>query len=100
GALGPRSTAVHATHLSDVDVALLGGSTTHVCMCPTTERDLADGVGPARRLLEAGAPITLGTDSQAVIDLFEEARAVEMDERLVTGERGHWPAVQLLHAAT
>ncbi|MEV7806292.1 formimidoylglutamate deiminase [Microbispora sp. NPDC088329] len=100
GALGPRSTAVHATHLSDVDVALLGGSTTHVCMCPTTERDLADGVGPARRLLEAGSPVTLGTDSQAVIDLFEEARAVELDERLVTGERGHWPAAQLLHAAT
>ncbi|MBX6384535.1 MAG: formimidoylglutamate deiminase [Microbispora sp.] len=100
GALGPRSTAVHATHLSDVDVALLGGSTTHVCMCPTTERDLADGVGPARRLLEAGSPVTLGTDSQAVVDLFEEARAVELNERLVTGERGHWPAAQLLHAAT
>ncbi|MEU7695384.1 formimidoylglutamate deiminase [Microbispora hainanensis] len=100
GALGPRSTAVHATHLSDVDVALLGGSTTHVCMCPTTERDLADGVGPARRLLDAGSPVTLGTDSQAVIDLFEEARAVELDERLVTGERGHWHAEQLLNAAT
>ncbi|GII58958.1 formimidoylglutamate deiminase [Planotetraspora thailandica] len=100
GALGPRSTAVHATHLSDVDVALLGGSTTHVCMCPTTERDLADGIGPARRLLEAGTPITLGSDSQAVIDLFEEARAVELDERLATGERGHWHASELLGAAT
>ncbi|WP_405084100.1 formimidoylglutamate deiminase [Microbispora sp. NBC_01389] len=100
GALGPRSTAVHATHLSDVDVALLGGSTSHVCMCPTTERDLADGVGPARRLLDAGSPVTLGSDSQAVIDLFEEARAVELDERLVTGQRGHWPAADLLHAAT
>jgi formiminoglutamate deiminase len=100
GALGPRSTAVHATHLSDVDVALLGGSTTHVCMCPTTERDLADGIGPARRLLEAGSPITLGSDSHAFIDLFEEARAVELDERLATGERGHWHAAELLNAAT
>ncbi|GAA0368335.1 formimidoylglutamate deiminase [Microbispora corallina] len=100
GALGPRSTAVHATHLSDVDVALLGGSTTYVCMCPTTERDLADGIGPARRLLDAGAPITLGSDSHAIVDLFEEARAVELDERLATGERGHWRAAELLHAAT
>ncbi|MBP2705282.1 formimidoylglutamate deiminase [Microbispora sp. RL4-1S] len=100
GVLGPRSTAVHATHLSDVDVALLGGSTTHVCMCPTTERDLGDGIGPARRLLEAGAPITLGSDSQAVVDLFEEARAVELHERLATAERGHWQAAELLHAAT
>ncbi|MGJ6963949.1 formimidoylglutamate deiminase [Streptosporangium sp. G11] len=100
GALGPRSTAVHATHLSDVDVALLGASGTRVCMCPTTERDLADGIGPARRLFEAGAPITLGSDSHAVIDLFEEARAVELDERLVTERRGHWSAAELLNAAT
>jgi formiminoglutamate deiminase len=100
GALGPRSTAVHATHLSDVDVALLGGSTTHVCMCPTTERDLADGIGPAHRLFEAGAPVTLGSDSNAVVDLFEEARGVELDERLATGTRGHWQAAELLHAAT
>ncbi len=100
GALGPRSTAVHATHLSDVDVALLGGSTTHVCMCPTTERDLADGIGPARRLLDAGCPITLGSDSHAVIDLFEEARGVELDERLATQVRGRFGAAELLHAGT
>jgi formiminoglutamate deiminase len=100
GALGPRSTAVHATHLSDVDVALLGQSGTHVCMCPTTERDLADGVGPARAVFEAGSPVTLGSDSHAVIDLFEEARAVELDERLTSERRGLWRAAELLSAAT
>ncbi|MDQ1599244.1 MAG: hypothetical protein QOD68_718, partial [Actinomycetota bacterium] len=56
GALGPRTTAVHATHLTDGDVELLGTSGTAVCMCPTTERDLADGVGPAGRVREAGSP--------------------------------------------
>jgi formiminoglutamate deiminase len=100
GALGPRTSAVHATHLTDDDIALLGGSGTHVCMCPTTERDLADGIGPARRLHEAGAPITLGSDSHAVIDLLEEARAVELNERLATEQRGHWTAAELLQAAT
>ncbi|WP_327584831.1 formimidoylglutamate deiminase [Nonomuraea sp. NBC_00507] len=99
-ALGPRSTAVHATHLTDVDVELLAHSGTHVCMCPTTERDLADGIGPARTLADRGAPITLGSDSHAVIDLFEEARAVELDERLASGKRGHWSAADLLAAAT
>ncbi|MBT2232768.1 formimidoylglutamate deiminase [Nonomuraea sp. NEAU-A123] len=99
GVLGPRSTAVHATHLSDVDIELLAQSGTHICMCPTTERDLADGIGPARTLFDHGAPITLGSDSHAVIDLFEEARAVELDERLATGERGHWRAAELLTAA-
>jgi formiminoglutamate deiminase len=100
GALGPRTVAVHATHLTDGDVALLGGTHTGVCMCPTTERDLADGIGPARALAGAGSPLSLGSDQHAVIDLFEEARAVELDERLRTRRRGHWSAAELLASAT
>jgi formiminoglutamate deiminase len=100
GALGPLTTAVHATHLTDEDVRLLGESHTSVCFCPTTERDLADGIGPSRRLHEAGAVLTLGSDSHAVIDLFEEMRAVEMHERLATQQRGHWSATELIAAAT
>ena len=100
GALGPRTTAVHATHLTDEDVRLLGLSLTRSCFCPTTERDLGDGIGPSRQLLAAGSPLTLGSDSHAVIDLFEEMRAVELDERLATQRRGHWSAEELLVAAT
>ncbi|MFI9840168.1 formimidoylglutamate deiminase [Nonomuraea sp. NPDC051941] len=100
GALGPRSTAVHATHLTDVDIELIAQSGTHICMCPTTERDLADGIGPARAAVDRGAQITLGSDSHAVIDLFEEARGVELDERLRSGKRGNWSAADLLAAAT
>jgi formiminoglutamate deiminase len=98
GALGPGGCAVHATHLRDADVALLAGTT--VCLCPTTERDLADGIGPGRALAEAGAPLAVGSDSHAVIDLFEEARAIELDERLASERRGHWRAAELLRAAT
>jgi formiminoglutamate deiminase len=100
GALSERFTAVHATHLADEDFELLGGAGCGVCLCPTTERDLADGVGQGRRLVQAGARLSLGTDSHAMIDLFEEARAVELDERLETGVRGGNSAVQLLRAAT
>jgi formiminoglutamate deiminase len=100
GALGAHATAVHATHLTESDVALLGSQGTHACLCPTTERDLADGIGPSRRLLEAGSPLTLGSDSHAVVDLLEEMRAVELDERLATQRRGHWSADELLTAAT
>src|SRR6266540_803546 len=85
GVLGRRTTAVHATHPATGDAELLGASGTTVCLCPTTERDLADGIGPARRLVDAGCPLALGSDSHAVVDLFEEARAVELDERLATG---------------
>ena len=100
GVLGPATTAVHATHLTGHDVATLGGTRTGVCLCPTTERDLADGIGPARALADAGAPLSLGSDQHAVIDLLEEARALEMHERLVSGERGRFPPDALLAALT
>jgi formiminoglutamate deiminase len=100
GALTPMFTAVHATHVLDEDVALLGRAGVTCCLCPTTERDLADGIAGAARLRAAGAQLALGSDSQAVIDLFEEARAVELDERLASGERGRHGAVELLRAAT
>ncbi|MQA26861.1 MAG: formimidoylglutamate deiminase [Micromonosporaceae bacterium] len=100
GVLGAATTAVHATHLTEDDVELVGGSRTNACFCPTTERDLADGVGPASALARAGAPLSLGSDSHAVIDLFEEARAVELNERLVTERRGSHTAASLLAAAT
>ena len=101
GLLGRHFTAVHATHLTAADISLLGSSHSGVCMCPTTERDLADGVGPASSLSAGGAVLSLGSDSNAFIDLFEEARAVETDERLVTGKRGvHSPASLLIAATT
>ncbi|MEU9185246.1 formimidoylglutamate deiminase [Streptomyces sp. NPDC048484] len=100
GVLGPRTTGVHNTHLTDEDIALLGHSGTGTCMCPTTERDLADGIGPAVALQRAGSTLSLGSDSHAVVDLLEEARAMELNERLRTRTRGHWTAAALLRAAS
>lgn len=100
GVLGPRTTGVHNTHLTDQDIALIGDSGTGTCMCPTTERDLADGIGPAVALQRKGSPLSLGSDSHAVIDLLEEARAMELNERLRTRTRGHWTAAALLRAAS
>jgi cytosine/adenosine deaminase-related metal-dependent hydrolase len=98
--LGDRTSAVHATHLTDLDVSRLGGAGVTACFCPTTERDLGDGVGPSRQLAEAGCPVTLGSDSHAVVDLFEEMKALEMDQRSVHRTRGHWSAAELLRAAS
>jgi formiminoglutamate deiminase len=99
-ALGERFTAVHGTHLGQADFRILGAAAVTCCVCPTTERDLADGIAEAERLRSAGVELALGSDSHAVIDIFEEARAVELDERLATGERGRIPATELLRAAT
>lgn len=100
GFLGDSFTAVHGTHLNDEDLRLLGESHSTVCFCPTTERDLADGIGPAVTLRDAGARISLGSDQNAVIDPFEEMRGLEMDERLASGERGRLSPEQLLTAGT
>jgi formiminoglutamate deiminase len=100
GALGPRFTAVHATHATADDMRLLGAAGATCCLCPTTERDLADGIGPAAALVAAGVELAVGSDSHAVVDLFEEARAIELDERLATGRRGGTSAAALLGAAT
>ena len=95
GVLGPRSTLVHATHLTRQDIALLGDSRSCACLCPSTEAFLADGIGPAAALAAAGCPLSLGSDSHAVIDLLAEARLVELGERLRSGERGHFGAAAL-----
>jgi formiminoglutamate deiminase len=100
GALSDRLSAVHATHLTDGDIDRLGRANASACFCPTTERDLADGVGPAHQLVESGCSLTLGSDSHAVVDLFEEMRAIELDERLVSQRRGTWRADDLLRAAS
>jgi formiminoglutamate deiminase len=100
GVWAPRTTAVHATHLTEDDIRILGEARTFTCFCPTTEADLADGIGPSVALRDAGARLTLGTDGHTVIDMFAEARAVELHERLASGRRGSWDANQLWDAAT
>lgn len=98
GALSPSFTAVHATHLSLFDVALYGAAGCTCCFCPTTERDLADGIGPSRELRAAGVPLAIGSDQHAVIDPFEEMRGIELDERLASLKRGNHPPHELLQA--
>ncbi len=100
GALGPGTTAVHAVHLTGDDVALLGASGTGVCLCPTTERDLADGIAPGLRLLRAGSPLSVGTDQHVSADVLAEARGVEEHERLATGRRGSFDPATLVELAT
>jgi formiminoglutamate deiminase len=100
GLLGSDTTAVHATHLTGDDVAALGGSGTGVCACPSTEADLADGVGAFRRLRDAGAPLSLGSDQHVRTDLLAEARLLEEHERLTSGRRGCFRPAELLDALT
>jgi formiminoglutamate deiminase len=100
GILGPDLVAVHAIHLSEHDVELLGANQVGVCACPTTERDLGDRVGPLRSLSQAGCALSVGSDSNAVIDMLEEARAIDLDQRRALGRRVLHQPSELLAAAT
>ena len=100
GILGPDLTAVHAIHVNERDIALLGENQVSICACPTTERDLGDRVGSLLALSDAGCALSAGSDSNAVIDILEEARALELDERRATGQRVLHQPEDLLRAAT
>lgn len=100
GILGPDLTAVHAVHVDDDDIATLGRHRVSVVACTTSERDLGDRAGPLGRLAAAGSPICVGSDSNAVIDMLEEARGLELDQRRATGRRVHHQPVDLFRAAT
>jgi formiminoglutamate deiminase len=100
GLLDSDSTLIHATHVTLEDIDKIGTAQATVCYCATTERDLADGIGPGADLVAAGARLSVGSDSHAVIDPFEEMRGVEMHARLATGRRGVVSPQTLLEAAT
>lgn len=104
GVLGPRFVAVHATHLAPHEPALLGGARAFVCLCPTTERDLGDGLPDVGALQAAGARLSVGIDSHVITHPLEDLRAIDLDERLRTGRRvgviggsGRTPAEELWH---
>jgi formiminoglutamate deiminase len=99
GAIGPRTAAVHATHLTDSDIETLGKAGAFAVICPTTEADLADGLPAAARLAAAGARLSLGGDQQVIVDPFAQARGLEYGERLAGGRRGVFPPARLWSAA-
>lgn len=82
GLLGNRFTAVHAIHVTPKAIGAISRAGATVCACPTTERNLGDGVVPVDGYFNAGVPVALGTDSQIQIDLLEDARELEYHLRL------------------
>jgi formiminoglutamate deiminase len=100
GALGPTTSAVHATHLTDDDVRRLGAAGATAVICPTTEADLADGLPRIGDLAGAGVVLALGGDQHVITDPLAQLRGLEYGERLATGRRGSLPPLDLLAAAT
>ena len=107
GVLDSETTLVHATHLRAGEAKRIEGTGASVCVCPTTEADLGDGLVDASDLFKRNVPLCLGTDGQTTSSILEEARRLEMHERLRTERRnllvrgeGDWVAKHVLDAAT
>jgi formimidoylglutamate deiminase len=105
GAISSRFVVVHGTHLLEHEAAMLGQARSFVCMCPTTERDLGDGLPNLGALRSSGVRLCTGIDSHVVCDPFEDMRGLEVHERLRTRKRvaaaraGH-PAAELWASAS
>jgi cytosine/adenosine deaminase-related metal-dependent hydrolase len=87
GLLSPRFVAVHAIHMAAAETQRLGSEAAFVCACPTTERDLGDGLPDLGALRRAGVRLCFGVDGYAMCDPFEEMRGLLLGERLRTGKR-------------
>ena len=81
-ALNPHTTVVHATHANADELTLLSHHGCTVCVCPTTEGDLGDGIAPYAELLEHKIPLAIGADSNTRLDPLEELRWAEYAARM------------------
>lgn len=87
GLMGSDFTAIHAIHIDADEMDLLAKSGATICSCPTTERNLGDGIFPAREVMQRGIPIAFGSDSQTQIEPWEDARELDYHLRLQQQQR-------------
>jgi formimidoylglutamate deiminase len=81
GFLSPRTTVVHGIHVAADDIRRMAAAEAIVATCPTTEGNLGDGWFPALEWRDAGVRIAIGSDSNVVVDPFEEIRELETGAR-------------------
>jgi formimidoylglutamate deiminase len=96
GCLGPRTTIVHGTHADTAELALVADAGARICVCPTTEANLADGFAPVERFVEHGIGLCVGSDSNVRIDPLEELRELDGIARRRTMRRDVLSAGDLL----
>lgn len=78
---------VHATHVDEIELSAIAKCRAVVCLCPSTEANLGDGLFPLQRFLEEDGQIAIGSDSHVSINPFEELRWLEYGQRLVSQRR-------------
>lgn len=103
GVLGENLIGVHAVHVDDSDLDLLGRYGCSVAHCPTSNMKLASGIAPVARMLSAGLRVGLGTDGAASnnrLDLFQEMRHAALLAKVASLDATAVPAHAALRMAT
>jgi formimidoylglutamate deiminase len=91
-AVDARWCIVHATHMTEREVAALAASGAVAGLAPTTEADLGDGTFPGLAYLSAGGRFGVGSDSNTCISPFAELRQLEWSQRIRARRRNVLPA--------
>ncbi|MDD5276453.1 MAG: TRZ/ATZ family hydrolase [Methylovulum sp.] len=103
GLVGPSLIAVHATQLTDTEIALLAKAGAHIVHCPESNLKLASGFCQVAKCLAAGINVALGTDGAASnndLDMFGEMRTAALLGKAVAGDASAIPAMTALRMAT
>ncbi len=101
--LGPSTLLIHCVRVNGEDVARIAATGAGIAHCPAANARLGHGVAPLERLLSAGIPVGLGTDSVASNnrqDLLEEARTAQLLHRATLRDPSFLPPSRLLELAT
>jgi formimidoylglutamate deiminase len=85
--IDPRWCVVHATQMTEREVAGLAQSGAVAGLAPCTESDLGDGIFEGEAYLRAGGRFGVGSDSNTTIDPFAELRQLEWSQRLALRRR-------------
>ena len=85
--LDSRWLLVHATHATPQEIESVAASGAGIVLCPGTEANLGDGLCDLPRWLDAGVPLSVGSDSQVVRAWPEELRWLEYGQRLALRQR-------------
>ncbi len=95
--------AAHCVHLSDEDIEILAKNQVGVVHNPESNMKLASGVAPVPKMLEAGIPVSLGTDgasSNNNLDMLQEMRTCALIHKVNSMDPTVIPAYQALQMAT
>lgn len=93
GLLGPHFTGAHCVWLDDDDLARMADTGSRIAHNPGSNLRLGCGIAPARRMLDKGIAVGIGTDGSLSSDnqnMFEALRLASYASRATSPDPADW----------